>query len=81
MDPWLAVLYELHMRNLLSGAPSNAEHVQSVAREAPLELGTPSSGVAHYGAYLSGHCTSLGAPPDLPPKTLAPTIDAFQPQM
>jgi len=67
--------------NLLSGAPSDAEHVQGVARDAPLELGTPSSGVAHCGTYFSGHCTSPSALPDLSSTTHAPSIEAFQPTM
>ena len=81
MDSWLAVLCELHKRNLLSGAPSDAEHVQGVARDAPLSIGTPSSGVAHYGAYLSSHYTSPSAHADLSSTTPAPSIDAFQPTM
>ena len=31
MDPWLAVLFGLHKRNLLSGAPSDAEHGQRLS--------------------------------------------------
>ena len=31
MDPWLAVLFELQKRNLVSGAPSEAEHGQRLS--------------------------------------------------
>ena len=81
MDSWLAVLCELHKRNPLSGAPSDAEHVQSVACDAPLAIGAPSGSVAHCSAYFPGHQTPPGALPDLPSTTIAPSIDAFQPKM
>ena len=81
MDPWLAVLCELHKRNPLSGAPSDAEHVQSVACDAPLTIGAPSGSVAHCSAYFPGHQTPPGALPDLPSTTIAPSSDAFQPKM
>ena len=58
MDSWLAVLCELHKRNLLSGAPSDAEHVQGVESDTPIVLGTPSGGMAQSVAYVSGHYTS-----------------------
>ena len=81
MDSWLAVLCELHKRNLLSGAPSDAEHVQGVARDAPLSIGTPSSGMAHRGANVSGHHTFPRALPDQPSTAHAPSIAALQPKM
>ena len=81
MDQWLTVLCELHKRNLLPGAPSDAAYFQGVASDAPLERGTPSGGVAHTGTYVLGHYISPGPVSDLPLNAYAPAVAGLQPKM